>query len=64
MPLAQITMVEGRTKQQKKRLIEEVTDAIVRTIDAPKESIRVSIMEIPADNWGVGGVPKSELPPS
>ncbi len=61
MPLAQITLIEGRTKEQKARLIKNVTDAIVESIDAPIQSVRVVIQEIPEENWGIAGTPKSEI---
>jgi len=58
MPLAEITMVEGRTPEQKKRLLKEVTEAIHNSVGAPLEAIRVVIREVPAAHWAVGGVPK------
>ncbi len=58
MPLAQITIIEGRTKEQKELLIKNVTDAIVESIDAPIEAVRVLIQEIPGEHWGIAGKPK------
>lgn len=60
MPVVQVNMIEGRTRAQKKRLIEEVTQAVHRALDAPLPSIRVVIHEVPAENWGIAGVPKSD----
>lgn len=62
MPIVQISVIEGRSAESKVHLIAEVTDAIERTIGAPKASIRVLINEIPAAHWGVAGVPKSNPP--
>ncbi|MED5432789.1 MAG: tautomerase family protein, partial [Pseudomonadota bacterium] len=39
MPVAQINILEGRTDEQKEMLIHEVTDAIVRSLGAPVESV-------------------------
>tara|TARA_Y100001968_G_scaffold289557_1_gene292657 strand:- start:333 stop:521 length:189 start_codon:yes stop_codon:yes gene_type:complete len=61
MPIAHLEILEGRTKEQRAKLISEVTDAISRSIDAPKERVRVIITEIPKANWGIGGVPASEV---
>jgi len=58
MPLVEITLIEGRPKEKKAALIAKVTDAVVDAIDAPIESIRVVIREVPAAHWGVGGKPK------
>lgn len=58
MPLCEITIIEGRGAEKKKALLREVTEAIHRSIDAPMESIRVVLHEVPASHWAVGGVPK------
>lgn len=55
MPLVQLSIIDGRTDQQKEMLINEVTEAIHRSIDAPRETIRVLLNEIPAQHWGIGG---------
>jgi 4-oxalocrotonate tautomerase len=41
MPFAQIYMLEGRTPEQKKAVIEKVTQALHEAVDAPKQTIRV-----------------------
>lgn len=55
MPLAQITMIEGRTEEQKEKLIAAVTEAIMSAVGAPRENVRVAIYELPKTNWGIGG---------
>lgn len=55
MPIAQINILEGRTDEQKEALIHEVTDAIVRSLDAPVESVRVIINEMPKQHYGIAG---------
>ena len=61
MPIAHLEILEGRTEAQRAELIREVTEAISRSIDAPTERIRVIITEVPKVNWGIGGIPASEL---
>jgi 4-oxalocrotonate tautomerase len=61
MPIAHLEILEGRTEKQRAQLISEVTAAISRSIDAPKERVRVIITEIPKANWGIGGVPASQV---
>ncbi|NVK19482.1 MAG: 2-hydroxymuconate tautomerase family protein [Methylocystaceae bacterium] len=58
MPLAQITILEGRSEEKKKKLIEDVSIAISESIGAPIETVRVLVQEIPPAHWGVGGKPK------
>jgi 4-oxalocrotonate tautomerase len=61
MPLVQVTLVEGRSIEEKTALIRGLTDTAVTTLGAPRESVRVILQEVPAAHWGVGGVPKSAL---
>ena len=61
MPFAQIYMLEGRTEEQKKAVIEKVTQALVDAVDAPIASVCVWIQEVPKENWGISGVSAKEL---
>ena len=61
MPFAQIYMLEGRTAEQKKAVIEKVTRALQEATGAKVETIRVSIHEMPKENWGIAGVSAKEL---
>ncbi|WP_456408013.1 2-hydroxymuconate tautomerase [Thiolapillus sp.] len=63
MPFAQITMIEGRTKEQKAALIKEVTEAIHNSIGAPRENIRVALYEVSKADWGIGGETMEKLRP-
>ena len=60
MPIIHVHLLEGRSADLKRKLISEVTDAVSRTLGNPSESIRVLLHEVPADNWGAGGVPIRE----
>lgn len=55
MPFIQITIVEGRSPEKKEELIAELTETVNRVIDAPRETIRVMINEIPDSHWGIAG---------
>jgi len=55
MPFAQISILEGRSKEMKTDLIREVTKAIGKALNAPEESVRVVIYEVPKSDWGIGG---------
>ncbi len=61
MPFAQIYMLEGRTPEQKKAVIEKVTQALIEAVGAPKEAVRVWIHEMPKENWGIAGVSAKDL---
>ncbi|HKR43358.1 MAG TPA: 2-hydroxymuconate tautomerase [Paraburkholderia sp.] len=55
MPVAHLYILEGRDDDRKERLIAEVTQAIHRSLDAPVESVRVIITEMPKAHFGIGG---------
>lgn len=63
MPLIQVTMVEGRTVEQKHALIRNLSQSMAETLEVPLERIRVAIYEISADEWGIGGQPFSVARP-
>jgi len=60
MPIVTIHMLEGRSKEQKKALIKNVSSAIMETLEAPPQSVRVIIAEMPYDNYGIAGLPVLE----
>lgn len=55
MPIAHLYILEGRDEEKKERLIAEVSEAIHRAIDAPLESVRVLIIEMPKAHFGIAG---------
>ena len=57
MPLVHVQMMEGRTEDQKEALIKAVAKAVMQSIGAPEENIRVLISEYPKSHWGIGTVP-------
>jgi 4-oxalocrotonate tautomerase len=59
MPLVQVTMVRGRTVEQKHALIASVSAAVAQALSTPIERVRVAIYEVSADEWGIGGKPYS-----
>jgi 4-oxalocrotonate tautomerase len=61
MPFAQIYMIEGRTAEQKRAVIEKVTQALVEAVGTPKENVRVWIHDMPKENWGIAGVSAKDL---
>jgi len=61
MPFAQIYMLEGRSEDQKRAVIEKVTTALQEAVGAPKETIRVWIQDVPKQNWGIAGVSAKDL---
>ena len=61
MPIVQIHIMEGRSDEQKERMIEEVTQAVSRTLDAPEANVRILIDEMPKQHFGIGGQSAKKL---
>jgi 4-oxalocrotonate tautomerase len=61
MPYVTVKMLSGRSDDQKKALVEKVTDAVVETTGASKEAVTVFIEEMEKTDIAVGGVRKSDL---
>jgi len=55
MPYVTIKMLVGRTEEQKKALVEKVTEAVAETTGASKDKIVVFIEEMTKNHYAVGG---------
>ena len=55
MFLIKVTMMVGRTAEQKAELIRRLTDAAARHLDWPLDDVRVIIYEVSKDDWGIAG---------
>jgi 4-oxalocrotonate tautomerase len=64
MPFIQVTMLEGRTVEQKHELMRRLTEVTADVLGGDTQRIRVALYEVNADEWAVGGVPMSVLRPS
>ena len=47
MPLIEVTLAEGRSPEKLRALISRLTEAVVETGVAPKQSVRVIVREVP-----------------
>ena len=63
MPFVQVTMLEGRTVEQKHELMKRLTEATADVLGGDPQRIRVALYEVDADEWAIGGVPISVLRP-
>ena len=54
-------LIEGRSDDVKKTLIEKITAAIVDSGCGPREAIRILIQELPSNHWGIAGKTAKEL---
>ncbi len=55
MPYVTVKMLEGRSEDQKKALVEKVTAAVSETTGASEDKIVVFIEEMSKNHYAVGG---------
>jgi len=48
-------MFKGRTRDQKRALMKELTDSFLRTCGGNAESVFIVIEDVEKENWGIGG---------
>ena len=56
MPLVQVTMLQGRTTDQKRKLAQRITDAMVEEAGARREAVVVTFVEVSNESYASGGV--------
>ncbi|WP_368319307.1 2-hydroxymuconate tautomerase [Listeria monocytogenes] len=61
MPFVTIQFLEGRTDDQKKALVSEVTEVDSKNLKAPIENIHVILEEMKKTDYGDGGARKSDI---
>jgi 4-oxalocrotonate tautomerase len=55
MPLIVIKMLEGRSVEQKRRLVRELTNVVMKYTGAPEDEVDVMIEDYPRENWAKAG---------
>ncbi len=55
MPILRLEMHPGRTSDQKRAFVREVTRVTVDTLGCPPESVDVVINEVARDDWAKAG---------
>jgi 4-oxalocrotonate tautomerase len=60
MPTIRVDLMEGRTVEQKKQLVQALTEAVVKTLGGSPESVDVLLYDIKPHDWATGGVQWSE----
>ncbi len=63
MPEIFVYAVEGKSVEQKRRLVRAITDAMVKEFGAREQAVMVQIIESPKHNKAKGGVLFSDAPP-
>lgn len=56
MPTFHIEMLEGRTIEQKRKLVQEITRVTVDVLGGTPDMVDILITDVKRENWATGGV--------
>jgi 4-oxalocrotonate tautomerase len=56
MPIIQVNLFEGRTMEQKRTLVAEMTQAVVKSLGCKSEDVRIILNDMAKHDFAVAGV--------
>jgi 4-oxalocrotonate tautomerase len=56
MPIIQVNMFEGRTIDQKRTLVSNMTEAVVKSLGVKPEDVRIILQEMTKQDYAIAGV--------
>jgi len=56
MPHVQITLLEGRTLEQRRRVAKRITEVLVEEANASADAVTVAFVDVPRDSFSRGGI--------
>ena len=56
MPHVQVTMLEGRTTEQKRRAAKRITEVLHEELNVNPEILTVAFVEVPRDSYARSGI--------
>ena len=56
MPHVQITLLEGRSTEQKRRIARRITDVLVEEGNAKAEAISIAFVDVASDSYASNGM--------
>ncbi len=60
MPIIHVHLFEGRTLEQKRKLVTNMTEAVVKSLEVKPESVRILLHHMPKSDLAVAGVLTSD----
>jgi len=62
MPVVQIYMYKGKSKEQKKKLVERIAKDFEEVVNVKPESLHILFHDMDKEDWGTRGTLASDLP--
>ncbi len=56
MPHVQITLIEGRATEQKRKAAKRVTEVLCEELNCPPDAVSISFVDVPKDSFARAGV--------
>ena len=56
MPMVQITMLSGPAVEQKRKIAQRITEALVEEAGTRREAVMVAFYEVSQENYASGGL--------
>ncbi len=56
MPYVNLQITKGASRDQKRRLVEDITASLVRNLGKKPEHIHIVLQEIAEEDWGYAGM--------
>ena len=55
MPTLRVELMEGRTAEQKRHLVQSLTAAVVESLGVKPQSVDILLYDIKRSDWATGG---------
>lgn len=56
MPIVEVHLLKGRTLDQKRRLVQEMTRVLCETLAVKPEQVRILLSEMEKEDYAIGGI--------
>lgn len=60
MPIIHVHLIEGRSLEQKRAMVKEVTDAVCRTVNVTPDHVKIIMHDMAKHDYATAGVLKSD----
>jgi 4-oxalocrotonate tautomerase len=56
MPMVQVTLLQGRSAEQKRKIAQRITDVLVEEAASAREAVMIAFHEVAKESYASGGV--------
>lgn len=63
MPIIRVELFKGRTREQKRALVRELTETYVRVLGGTPDAVTIVLADVAKEDWAVAGTLMSDKYP-